>query len=111
MRQVGRGQRAIDIDLERGDVAVEMRLFAECQIGLAGEHHRALVRPVLERDVVQRRRGRRRADLSVCVPRIAHHPLAARQRGADRPCQRDGAVELRHAVIEGERAVDIVVSG
>ena len=81
--------------------------FAECQIGFAGEHHRALVRPVLERDVVQRRRGRRRPDRAAGVPRIAHHPLAARQRGADRPRQRNGAVELRHAAIERERAVDV----
>ena len=107
VRQVGRGERAIDIDLERRNIAVEMRLFAECQIGFAGEDHRAFVRPVLKRNVVQRRRGRRRPDRAAGVPRVAHHPLAARQRSADRPRQRNGAVELRRAVIDGERAIDV----
>ena len=107
MRQVGRGERAIDIDLERRNLAVEMRVLAECQIGFAGEHHRALVRPVLESDVVQRRRGRRCPDRAAGMPWIVHHPLAARQRGTDRPRQRNGAVELRHAAIDGERAVDV----
>ena len=105
MCQVGRRERAIDIDLERGDVAVEMRLLAERQIGLAGETTARSFGPYWNATSCSDA-----AAASAALPfasRIVHHPLAARQRGADRPRQRNVAVELRRVVIDGERAVDV----
>ena len=82
-------------------------MLAECQLRFAAENDGPLVRPVLEREVLQRRRSRRGAHLAGELPRVVHHPLAARQRHSDRPRQRQRAIELRDAAVETQRTVDL----
>ena len=103
---VGSRQHPVDVDRHRRNRAVEMRMRAECKLRLAGEIHRALIGPVLHGEIPQRRRGRRGANLAGKLPRIAQHPLAARERRAGRPGQRQRAVELRNAAIEMENTLD-----
>ena len=80
MRHVRSGERTIDIDLQRRDHAVEMRMLAERQLRAAIEIDRPFFRPVLEGEILQRRRSGRCPDPAAGVPGFAHHPLAARQR-------------------------------
>src|SRR6202790_1176692 len=80
---------------------------AEFQLRLASENGRAFVRPILKCELLERRRSRRGADLAGELPGVAHDPHAARQRDSDRARQRKRAVELRHAAIEAERAVEL----
>ena len=57
VRHVRSGERTIDIDLQRRDHAVEMRMRAERQLCAAVEIDRPFFRPVLEREILQRRRS------------------------------------------------------
>ena len=56
---------------------------------------------------MQRCRSRRGVDLAGKLPRVAHHPLPARERDPGRPGQRQRPVELRNAAVETERALDL----
>ena len=51
-------QHAVEIELRRGQHAVELRLAAEGQLGVAAQLDRAIVRPVLELDLLEHRARR-----------------------------------------------------
>jgi hypothetical protein len=106
-QKVRGGKSAVEVELTRGDDAVETRPLAECQLRRGGELERPLVRPVLEFDLLQQRGGGRRPHLARNVPRIAHDPLAARQRGADRPRDTQRALELGNAATDADCAVEL----
>ena len=68
MRHVRSGERTIDIDLQRRDHAVEMRMLAERQLRAAIEIDRPFFRPVLEGEILPRRRSGRCPDPAAGVP-------------------------------------------
>ena len=83
-RRIRHLQRAIEIDLAGGQHPFELRLGAELQLGGAGELDGAIVRTVLEVDLLEQRGRGRRLDPARGAPWVVGEGLAAREREARR---------------------------
>ena len=104
-RRLGQRQDAVEVDLRRGQLAVELRRRAERELGVAAQLGRAIVRAVLEFDLLEHGRAAVALDPAGQAPRLDDQCRCARGRTADRAREREVAFVARHALFDGNRQV------
>ena len=97
----GQAENAIEIDLRRRQRRRQLRLLAERQVGVAAKPDRALLRAVLELDLLHHRRRAAAAHQTGDAPGVAGG-------GAGKPVgPLHRRLEMRNAALDPDRAVEI----
>ena len=100
-------QHAVEIELRRGQHADQLWLLAEGQLGVTAQLERTVVRPVLELDLLEHRRGAVAFDAAGDAPRLDDQRLPALGSATDRPREGDAAFEARCAAVDPDRDVGV----